>query len=45
MDDNNIVKITDFGTCRQLSSNYDQDDNTSISVGTPAYIAPEIIHG
>ena len=40
MDKNNIVKIGDFGIAKALSTQF---DNASTLLGTPYYMAPEVV--
>lgn len=37
----NIIRITDFGLCKGL----DKNDKTHSFVGTPEYLAPEVLQG
>jgi len=42
-DDDNIVKIADFGFAKQYDTS--SDDSLTTSCGTPGYVAPEILNG
>jgi serine/threonine protein kinase len=37
------VKVSDFGTCRVLTGAIDRSHTTTAIVGTPAYMAPEVV--
>lgn len=39
---NNIIKIADFGFCKSLSHSHDM---TTTMVGSPIYMAPEVLKG